>query len=74
MALLQIQVDDNLQKALKKKALLYQVPVSSLVRIVLVKSFLEDEEKLPLEPGNVFNAYRDNHGKGIKLDDLISAL
>lgn len=74
MALLQIQVDNNLQQAIKKKASLYQVSISSLVRIVLVKSFLEKEEQFHLEPGNVFNAYRDNEGKGIQFDDFISAL
>lgn len=70
MSLLQLNIDDNLKKAIKKKANLYGVPVSSLVRIVLVRSFLEEE----IEEGNIFNAKRDNEGKGIKIDELIDML
>lgn len=73
MTLLQLKVDDNLKKAIDKKADLYGVPVSTLVRIVLVRSFIEGEESRPVE-GNIFNAGRDNQGKGIKIDDLIAAL
>lgn len=69
MSLLQIQIDEKLKKAIKKKALLYNVPASSLIRIVLVKSFIEEDVA-----GNVFNAARDNKGKGIKIDDFINAL
>jgi antitoxin component of RelBE/YafQ-DinJ toxin-antitoxin module len=71
MTLLQIKIDDNLNKAIRKKAELYGVPASSLIRIVLVKSFLEVKNA---NEGNVFNAARDNKGKGIKIDDLIDAL
>ena len=67
MTLIQINVEDDLKKAIQKKAKQYGVPVSSLIRIVLVKSFLGRE-------GNVFNADRDNKGKGIMVDDLIDAL
>ena len=67
MKLLQIKIDDSLRKAINDKADSYGVPASSLVRIVLVRSFLGEE-------GNVFNAERDNKGKGIKIDDLIAAL
>lgn len=75
MSLLQINVDDNLKKAIKKKADQYGVPASTLVRIVLVKSFLADagDEENP-DFGNVFNAKRDNKGKGIKIEDFLSAL
>lgn len=72
MNLLQIKVDDNLKKAISKKADMYGVPTSTLVRIVLVRSFLEEKESF--QPGNVFNADRDNRGKGIHIDDLIAAL
>lgn len=68
MNLLQIKVDDRLKKAIQKKANLYGVTSSALIRIVLVKSFL------PENPGNVFNANRDNEGNGIKIDDLIDSL
>ncbi|MBI5754046.1 hypothetical protein HZA40_02790 [Candidatus Peregrinibacteria bacterium] len=68
MNLLQIKVDDKLKKAIQQKANSYGVPASSLIRIVLVKNFLQDR------PGNVFNADRDNNGKGIKVDDLIDYL
>lgn len=70
MSLLQIQVDDKLKKAMKAKAALYGVPMSSLVRIVLVQAFLGDT----VSKGNVFNAERDNDGKGMPIDDLISSL
>ncbi|MEK7146450.1 MAG: ribbon-helix-helix protein, CopG family [Patescibacteria group bacterium] len=73
MALLQIKIDDKLKKAIDKKAESYGVPSSSLVRILLVKSFT-DPELEHFEPGNVFNADRDSGGKGIKIDDLISRL
>ena len=71
MSLLQIKIDSKLKNAISKKAKVYGVPISSLVRIVLVKSFLENKSK---KEGNVFNAQRDNEGKGIDLDDLITAL
>lgn len=72
MTLLQIKVDEKLKKAIDKKADSYGVPSSTLVRIMLVKSFIEKPAELA--PGNVFNAERDNHGKGIAIDDLIAAL
>ena len=72
MLLLQIKVDESLDKAIKQKAALYGVPASSLVRIVLVKSFTSVAK--PYEAGNVFDADRDNNGKGIMVDDLIDKL
>ncbi|OGJ45570.1 hypothetical protein A3J23_03380 [Candidatus Peregrinibacteria bacterium RIFCSPLOWO2_02_FULL_48_14] len=71
MSLLQIQVDGKLKKAIQDKAKKYGVPSSSLIRITLVKAFLDDE---PWVEGNVFNFERDNQGKGIAIDDLISML
>lgn len=68
MNLLQIKIDDKLKQAIQKKADSYGVPASSLIRIVLVKNFLQDR------PGNVFNADRDNNGKGINIDNLIDSL
>jgi len=75
MSLLQINVDENLKKAIKKKADQYGVPASTLVRIVLVKSFMADagDEGNP-DFGNVFNAKKDNGGKGIKVEDILSEL
>lgn len=72
MTLLQVKIDDKLSKAIKKKAGVYGVPASSLVKIVLTRSFLDDGDKM-IE-GNVFNANRDNNGQGVKIDDLISML
>ncbi len=68
MNLLQVKIDDNLKKTIQEKANIYGITVSSLVRIVLIRSFLLEK------PGNVFNADRDNKGKGIKIDDLIDSL
>lgn len=68
MNLLQVKVDNKLKKAIQEKASLYGITASALVRIVLVKSFL------PETVGNIFNADRDNKGKGIKIDDLIDSL
>ena len=68
MNLLQIKIDDRLKKAIQQKADSYGVPTSSLIRIVLVKTFLHEK------PGNIFNADRDNSGKGIKIDNLIDSL
>lgn len=73
MTLLQIKIDDKLKKAIQEKVDLYGVPASSLIRIVLVKSFLP-ARKEDVKLGNIFNAERDNNGQGIKIDDLITAL
>jgi len=73
MALLQIEVDDKLKKAIQKKAETYGITSSAIIRIVLVKSFSEPVEK-GLNEGNIFNAKRDTNGKGIAIDDLINAL
>lgn len=66
MSLLQVEISDNLKKAIKKKAELYGITASAMVRIVLVKSFIEE--------GNVFNADRDNNGKGVPVDEIIEKL
>jgi hypothetical protein len=73
MALLQIEVDDKLKKAIQKKAETYGITTSAIIRIILVKSFGNPEQE-NLKAGNVFNADRDNNGKALKLDDLINAL
>ena len=73
MTLLQIKVDEKLKKAIEKKADAYGVPTSTLVRIVLVRSFL-DKSSASFAAGSVFNADRDNNGKGIYIDRLIAAL
>ena len=82
MTLFQMKIDNNLKTAIQKKAKLYGVPASTLVRIVLVKSFLEDKRKPGNQIvdeenpnfGNVFNAKRDNKGKGLDIEDFLSAL
>lgn len=70
MTLLQVNIEDDLKKAIQKKAKAYGVSVSALVKIVLTRSFLMNDGKA----GNVFNAKRDNKGKGLPVDDLIDAL
>lgn len=72
MPLLQLQIDDKLKKAIKEKSATYNVPASSLIKIVLTKAFIS--EKKPYKEGNVFNAERDNNGQGIKIDDFIKML
>lgn len=74
MSLLQIQIDEKLKKAIQKKAKSYDIPVSSLIKIVLAQSFLIQKSKSHFNTGNIFNADRDAGGKGIPLDGLISAL
>ena len=66
MTLLQVEVSNELKNAIKEKAKLYGITTSAMVRIVLVKTFIEE--------GNVFNADRDNNGKGMPVDDLIQKL
>lgn len=66
MSLLQVEVSDELKSAIKEKANLYGITTSAMVRIVLVKNFIEE--------GNVFNADRDNNGKGMPVDALIQKL
>jgi len=66
MSLLQVEISDDLKKAIKTKAKLYGITASAMVRIVLIKSFIEE--------GNVFNADRDNDGKGMPVDEIIEKL
>lgn len=73
MKLLQIKVNDNLKRAIDEKSERYGVSASSLVRIILVQSFLDGSQKT-WEPGNIFNADRDNYGRPIHIDDLIKKL
>lgn len=73
MKLLQLKIDEKLKNAIEKKSEIYGVPASSLIRIVLVKTFLE-EQKNVFTTGNIFNASRDSNGKGIPIDDIIAAL
>ena len=68
MVLLQVKIDEKLSEAIKGKADSYGVPVSSLVKIVLARSFLGEAR------GNVFNANRDGGGKGVMIDDLVDML
>lgn len=70
MSLLQVHIDDNLKKSIQASAKKYGVPISSLVKIVLAKAFLHNENS----SGNVFNAERDNQGKGIQIDEILSML
>ena len=66
MSLLQVEISNELKAAIKEKANLYGITTSAMVRIVLVKNFIEE--------GNVFNADRDNNGKGMPVDTLIQKL
>lgn len=72
MPLLQVNIDQRLKKAISDKAASYGVPTSSLIRIILVKTFLKKQDDNT--PGNVFNAQRDNKDKGIEIDELIKML
>ena len=72
MTLLQLKVDQSLKKAIKKTADEYGVTSSAIVKMVLFKAFLN--KNMPFDVGNIFNADRDNQGKGIVLDDFISLL
>lgn len=73
MSTLQIRIDTELAKAIKTQASHYKIPSSSLVKIVLVKEFLHKKQKA-MKQGNVFNAERDNNGKGIPMKDFINLL
>lgn len=68
MTLLQIQIDEKLKKSITDRAKKYGVPASSLVKIALVEVFSDETED---EPGNVFNAERDNNGSGISGKDFL---
>lgn len=72
MKLLQIKVTPSLLEAIKEKAKQYGVPVSSLVKITLSQTFLE--EKTNDKPGNIFNAERDSNNKGIPLEEFLNEL
>lgn len=77
MTLLQVKIDVSLKKAIQQKAQQYGVTSSSLVKITLAKAFLESSQGDAfddLTPGNVFNADRDNGGKGIAVEDFINLL
>ena len=70
MSLLQVQINDVLMSALRNRSERYGVPVASLVKMALGKIFLDEDEDDYL-PGNVFNADRDNNGKGIPAKELL---
>ena len=70
MSLLQLQIDETLKKAISVKAKRYNVPASSLIKIILTDAFLPSEEEI----GNIFNAFRDNNDKGISGKDFINML
>lgn len=77
MTLLQVKIDTSLKKAIQKKAQQYGVTASSLVKITLAKAFQEanhGDAFDSLTPGNIFNADRDNAGKGIVVEDFINLL
>lgn len=69
MALLQIQVEEALKKSIQAKAKFYGVSTSALLKIHLTQHFLENENFVA---GNVFNAPRDNRGKGVLLEDFLA--
>ena len=71
MNLIQIKVEDALKEAITRKAKEYGVPASTLIKITLVKTFMQDTDT---SAGNVFNADRDNNGEGIAIDDLLKNL
>ncbi len=73
MSLLQVKINTDLKTAIQAKAKQYNVPASSLVKIVLSKAFLETQQE-ETQAGNIFNAKRDNNGKGVPLDELMSSL
>lgn len=75
MTLLQVKIEESLKKAIQRRASRYNIPVSSLIKIVLVRTFLDESEAdEKITPGNVFNAERDNKGKGIPLEKLLALL
>jgi hypothetical protein len=71
MTLLQLKVDSKLKKAIKDRAEEYGVTSSAIVKMVLSDAFLKKES---FTPGNIFNADRDNNGKGIPIDEFIALL
>jgi hypothetical protein len=71
MTLLQLKVDSKLKKAIKDRAQAYGITSSAIVKMVLSDTFLKKET---YAPGNVFNANRDNSGKGIPIDEFIALL
>lgn len=73
MSTLQVRIDDTLAAAIKKSADHYKVPASALVKIVLAEKFLHGDKKA-YPAGNIFNADRDNKGKGIPVDDFLKLL
>lgn len=42
--------------------------------VILQKFFKKDKNVDKIKPGNIFNADRDNKGKGIKIDDIIKSI
>lgn len=73
MALLQVRISNKLYKALQNASKTFDVPMTSLVKIELTKSFLlknQDDNAL----GNIFNAERDNKGKGIPTEDFLTMI
>ncbi|MCF6269534.1 MAG: BrnA antitoxin family protein [Melioribacteraceae bacterium] len=71
-SLLQLKIDSPLKEAISQKAKKYGVPASSLIRIALTQAFMDENNDDMF--GNIFNADRDNEGKGIPVKDFLEML
>ena len=71
MTLLQLKVDSKLKQAIKDRAVEYGVTSSAIVKMVLSDTFLKKES---ISNGNIFNAKRDNNGKGMPIEEFIDLL
>jgi len=73
MSTLQISLPEALEKKLKAKTRAVGVSNTAYVKILIARDLgvLDVPE---YEPGNLFNADRDNHGQGLSLSEMKNLL
>lgn len=71
MTTLQIKVQKDLDRALQEKSSKIGISKTAYVKVLMAKDLGIGFDE---EPGNLFNADRDNGGRGLSLDEFKSFL
>ena len=69
MTVLQIPLTDELKEGLERCTSAIGVSKSAYVKMLIAQNVLGEQAE-DFSPGNLFNADRDNNGKGIPLDEF----
>jgi len=74
MTILQIPLSKEMQKGLDKRTNPIGISNTSYVKILIAKDLGLLAENDCFHQGNIFNAERDNNGKGIMADEFLGML